>query len=185
MLFVKVGSGKAKKAESPGRVLINGKALSAKQMRRLEQTYGVRPRAGQYWYDSKSGLYGVIGYGAFGFMKPGHKFGRLPRNVSNGSTGVVVNGRELPQNEWLVWSTLLGAPIQRAAYWLDAQGNAGYEGNPTPTVNLYAASQRNRYRNQGGADNFWTSRFSAGNSDRGGTRGYVSVPGHGPVGYGF
>ena len=145
------------------------------------------PRPGTYWYDSKSGLYGVVGYAAFGFMRPGHKMGRLERTVSNGDSGVFVNGRELPRNEWVVWSKLLGAPIQRGRYWLDARGNAGYEGVRKPLVNLYAAAAKNRNRtgSSGGGDNFWTSRFSAGNSDRGGSRGYVSVPGYGPVGYGF
>jgi hypothetical protein len=97
-----------------------------------------------------------------------------------------VNGRELPAAEWLVWSQIVGAPIQRGRYWLDARGDAGYEGNPTPTVNLYAAAAQNRQGSgAGGGDNFWSSRFSAGNSNASNTQGYVSVPGYGPVGYGF
>ena len=37
----------------------------------------------------------------------------------------------------------------------------------------------------GGIDNFWSTRHAAGNFDSGNTRGYVNVPGVGPVGYGF
>jgi len=37
----------------------------------------------------------------------------------------------------------------------------------------------------GGGDNTWSTRFSAGNYDNDNSRGYVSVPGYGPVGYGF
>lgn len=119
-------------------------------------------------------------------MLPGHTFGALERNASNGQTGVFVNGRELPQNEWAVWSYMIGYWIQPGAYWLDNNGNAGYEGNPTPVINLYAAAQQNAYNGQGGSgDNFWSTRFSAGNSDSNNQRGYVSVPGYGPVGYGF
>jgi len=118
-------------------------------------------------------------------MLAGHEFGKLDRKASNGNTGVIINGRELPQSEWVVWSQLLGYWIQPGSYWLDQNGNAGYEGNPIPVVNLYVAAQRNAYTGGGGGDNFWTSRFSAGNYDSGGQRGYVSVPGHGPVGYGF
>lgn len=36
-----------------------------------------------------------------------------------------------------------------------------------------------------GGENFWSTRFSAGNSNAQNTQGYVSVPGHGPVGNGF
>jgi hypothetical protein len=188
LVFQNAGGRPAPKAAGAGKVVINGKALTAAQIKELIRRYRVEPLPGKYWYDRKSGLYGVVGYGAFGFMHPGHRFGKLSRQVSGGNTGVLVNGRELPQNEWLVWSALLGYPIQRGSYWLDAKGNAGYVGNPTPTVNLYAAARAQQYRHRGagrGSDNFWSTRFSAGNSDRGGTRGYVSVPGHGPVGYGF
>ena len=174
-------------ADAPGGdVVINGNALDAQQLAQLEATYGVRPLPGDYWYDTFSGLYGVVGYQAFGFMFPGHELGALDRNVSRGNTNVFVNGRELPQEEWVIWSYMLGYPIQMGNYWLDAQGNAGYVGNPIPTVNLFAASLQNSYGGQGGSgDNFWSTRFSAGNSNAANTQGYVSVPGHGPVGYGF
>ena len=36
-----------------------------------------------------------------------------------------------------------------------------------------------------GEDNFWSSGLGAGNYDSDNQRGYVNVPGHGPVGYGF
>jgi hypothetical protein len=38
---------------------------------------------------------------------------------------------------------------------------------------------------QASGDNFWSTPFSAGNHDPGNQRGYVSVPGVGPVGYGL
>jgi hypothetical protein len=107
-------------------------------------------------------------------------------NASNGNTGVYTNGRHLPYTEWVVWSKLLGYIIQPGRYWLDANGNAGYEGVPIPFENLYLAAKRNAYRGPGGGgDNSWSTRFGAGNYDSGNQRGYVSVPGHGPVGYGF
>ena len=169
-----------------GDVVINGVVLSDNQLEEFEKTYKSKPLSGRYWYDTRSGLYGVLGFPAYGFMMPGHQYGKLESNVSNGNTGVFVNGRELPESEWAVWSQLLGYLIQPGSYWLDADGNAGYEGNPMPTENLYAAAQRNAYRGAGGGgDNFWSSRFSAGNYDSGNQRGYVSVPGYGPVGYGF
>ncbi|MEL7538236.1 MAG: hypothetical protein AAFM91_14410 [Pseudomonadota bacterium] len=169
---------------SAASVSINGRPLSTQDRQALTAQYGVEPRPGNYWYDSNSGLYGVVGHQAFGFMRPGHNFGPMPANVSNGNTKVYINGRELPQGEWLIWSYMLGTPVMVGSYWLDASGNAGYAGNPMPIVNLYAISRQNQYNGRGGSgDNFWSTRFSAGNSD--GDRGYVSVPGYGPVGYGF
>ncbi len=119
-------------------------------------------------------------------MYPGHNFGQLNRKASNGGTRVIVNGRELPQTEWAVWSYILGYWIQQGSYWLDNNGNAGYEGNSVAVVNLFMAARQSAYRGRGGSgDNFWSTRFSAGNFDSGNQRGYVSVPGYGPVGYGF
>jgi len=176
----------AKADTGANKVIINGITLSQEMIAELAQFYNVRPRPGNYWYDKRSGLYGVVGYPAFGFMRAGHNFGKMGRTASNGNTGVLVNGRELPQTEWAVWSQLLGYMIQPGSYWLDENGNAGYVGNPIPTENLYMAAQRNSYRGSGGSgDNFWSTRFGAGNYDSGNQRGYVSVPGHGPIGYGF
>lgn len=173
-------------------VVVNGRAMTPPQIQAFQQLYGVSPRPGRYWYDSRSGLYGYEGQPAYGFLRPGHDLGPLPRQASHGNTGVVINGRELPQQEWMVWSSTLGYAIQPGQYWLDGNGNAGYEGNPFPVVNLYqAAQQRNAYygggqqRGGGGGDNFWSTRFSAGNHDSSSGAGYVSVPGYGPVGYGM
>lgn len=168
-----------------GKVIINGQALSAEQLAQLERRYGVKAQPGNYWYDAKSGLYGMAGQPAAGFMYPDHHFGTLARNASNGHTRVIVNGRELPQAEWALWSQILGYWIQPGAYWFDAGGNAGYEGNPTPVVNFYAAAQQNAYQgNSGGGGGFWSTRFSAGNAYAGNQTGYVSLPGGGIVGYG-
>ncbi|MFC2101165.1 hypothetical protein ACFLRZ_04975 [Bacteroidota bacterium] len=168
------------------KIKINSINLSEEQIREIENTYGIRPLPGNYWYDSRSGLYGVVGYPAYGFMYAGHDFGTIDQYASAGNTGVIINGRELPQSEWAVWSYILNYWIQPGAYWMDEQGNAGYEGVDVPMVNLFVAAQQNSYNGQGGSgDNFWSSRYGAGNYDSGNQRGYVSVPGHGPVGYGF
>lgn len=177
---------KGKKKEASEEVIINKTALTKEQIAELERTYGIKPRPGNYWYDARSGLYGVVGHQAYGFMLPNHNFGTLSRGASNGDTGVLINGREIPLAEYTVWSYMVGSWIQPGSYWLDHTGNAGYEGNPMPVINLYQAAQQRAYSGQGGSgDNFWSSRFSAGNYDSGNTRGYVSVPGYGPVGYGF
>lgn len=186
MNFVKSGNTITANADKTGTVIINNSVLSIQQIQEIKTRYGVEPKPGNYWYDSVSGLYGVTGYPSYGFMYPGHNFGTLSRNASAGNTGVIINGRELPQIEWAIWSYILGYYIQPGRYWFDAQGNAGYEGNSIPVVNLFIAAQRNSYSGKGGSgDNFWSSRFGAGNSNADNSQGYVSVPGYGPVGYGF
>jgi len=166
-------------------VTINGRALTEQQITAFEELYGAKPLPGNYWYDPISGLYGVVGFPAFGFMYPGHDFGPLAQNASKGDTGVIINGRVLPQAEWAVWSQILGYWIQPGSYWFDHNGNAGYEGIPIPLVNFFMAAQQNAYMGGTGGDNIWSSRFGAGNFDSSNQRGYVSVPGYGPVGYGF
>lgn len=184
--FIKSDEVEIKTAGGRGEIIINNAAISAAQIGEMKLRYGIEPKPGNYWYDPVSGLYGVAGYASYGFMYPGHNFGNPSRDASAGNTGVIINGRELPQLEWAVWSYILGYYIQPGNYWLDSQGNAGYEGNNIPVVNLFAAARQNAYSGQGSSgDNFWSSRFGAGNSNADNSQGYVSVPGYGPVGYGF
>ena len=168
------------------KVIINGNEISAEQLAQLEHRYKVKAQAGSYWYDAKSGLYGIVGQPAYGFMYADHKFGQVALNASNGNTSVIINGRELPQAEWVVWSQVLGYWIQQGSYWFDADGNAGYEGNTTAVVNLYEAARQNGYQgNNEGGGGLWSTRFSAGNSYSGNQTGYVSLPGGGIVGYDY
>ena len=170
-------------AKAKAQVRINGETMSPELLSEFEALYGVKPVPGNYWYDANSGLYGAMGYQAAGMMMPGHSLGEMPANASNGNTGVFMNGRNLTAVEVNYIAMLLQTPAMPGRYWLDAYGNCGIEGLPVPLVNFYDVS-RMRF-GSGGGDNFWSSHFSAGNYDSGNTRGYVSVPGHGPVGYGF
>jgi len=173
-------------AHASEKVIINGTELTESQIEEFRNIYGAEPQPGNYWYDEVSGLYGVVGYPAYGYLLAGHDYGALDRNASNGDTGVRINGRDLPQTEYIVWCQILGYWIQPGSYWFDQDGNVGIEGLPIPLVNLYIAAQNNAFMGgSGGGDNIWSSRFSAGNYDSNNERGYVSVPGYGPVGYGF
>ena len=185
LLFVLAGTPvlALEQAEAASEVRINGSVLTPELLNEFEAFYGVKPVAGDYWYDSNSGLYGVMGHQAAGMMMPGHVLGEMPANASGGDTGVFMNGRNLTAVEVNYIAVLLQTPAMPGRYWLDAYGNCGMEGLPVPLVNFYEVS-RQRF-GSGGGDNFWSSHFGAGNSDNGNTRGYVSVPGHGPVGYGF
>lgn len=181
----KAGDGEADPPQ-PARpeVIINGQALSASQLREFAAQYGVEPAPGDYWYDSTSGLYGAVGQSAAGFMLPGHDFGPLPADASRGDTGVFVNGRMIPQDEHMVLNLIWGVYVEPARYWLDAWGNVGYEGVEIPLGNLFVQIQSRIAVGGGGGDNIWSSRYGGGNYTPDNSAGYVSVPGHGPIGYG-
>jgi len=169
-------------------VVINGRALTPSQLQDFEKLYRVQPRPGNYWYDARSGLHGVVGLVAAGFMYPGHDLGPLAAHVSAGTSEVYLNGRNLTVAEVQILNYLAQAQVPPGRYWLDGRGNTGYEGNDIPVGNLFAAARAAQQRGGGtggGGDNFWSSRFSAGNYNADNSQGYVSVPGIGPVGYGF
>ena len=127
----------------PDGVRVNGRVLRDSQLAQLERLYHIRPIPGHYWYDALSGLYGIIGGPAAGLMYPGHKLGDLAENASAGDMPVFVNRRRIPTSEWLVWSAIVGAPVQPGRYWLDANGNVGYEGIAIPLLNLHTIASRN------------------------------------------
>lgn len=174
---------------TPSQVTINGRALTTQQIADFEKVYRVKPQPGNYWYDSKCGLYGVVGQPAAGFLYAGHELGPLAADASGGNTKVFVNGREQTAGEVQILSLLAQAQVEPGRYWLDAMGNAGYEGNPTPVVNLFAAAlaaqQSGASGGGGGGDNFWWTRFSAGNYNSDNSAGYVSLPNGGIVSYGY
>jgi len=168
-------------------IVINGKELSVDQVAEFKQQYGVEPVKGKYWYDSRSGFYGFVGGPTAGVMNAGHSYGLVSASASNGTSGVFINGRQLQNSEALGLAALFGA-APPGRYWMDSSGNIGVEGTDYPIANLYIALATTYSSGGGGGgsggDNFWSSRFSAGNSNNQG-QGYVSVPGYGPVGYGF
>jgi len=178
----------ADQAPAAGVVNINGLALTQRHQDEFVQRYGVAPVPGSYWYDAQSGLWGLAGQAAAGFLLPGHDYGTLAADASNGRTNIFLNGREMPQSEVLVFGALVGV-ILPGRYWLDGQGNFGYEGMPIPAGNLYvmAAANAGAYGGGGGGggDNFWSSRFGRGNSNADNSMGYVSLPGGGTVTYGM
>jgi len=170
-------------ADGEPKVRINGLEMTPEFLQEFEMVYGAQPVPGDYWYDPVSGLYGVIGKQAAGMMMPGHSLGEMPEDASNGHSGVFINGRNLTDAEAGYIAALLQTPPVPGRYWLDPYGNCGVEGLSVPLVNFYEVARASF--GTGGGDNFWSTHFGAGNYDNGNTRGYVSVPGHGPVGYGY
>lgn len=161
-------------------IIINDKNLSTEEIIQLAAQFGGQVFPGNYWYDSKTGAWGHkcgpgLGIGIAGLELGGS----LKQDASCGTTGVLINGRELHGQDLAALQSLSGY-IAPGKYWMDVHFNAGIEGGPALVNYKSLATLRNR-----GSDNFWSSRYSAGNSNADNSQGYVNVPGHGPVGYGY
>lgn len=164
-------------------VYINNNKLSESQLQELKDTYGRDTAAGRYWYDTLSGLQGKWGEPSIGYIFPGHDFGELPREASGGNTGVLINGRELTESEVLYLEQLLQVQRQLGNYWLDAQGNMGFEGSPIPFANLYAVAQQST--SGSGQSTIWSSSVTGAGGGSAGGCSYVNLPGSTGVSAGF
>jgi len=132
--------------------IINGIPITETQKAEFIRLYGVPPLAGDFWYDTRSGLWGVKGREAFGLLRPGHNYGTLAATASAGTTGVFINGRQINVAEALYLRNLLGTVIP-GRWWLDgATGYFGLEGNPIPAGNLFVAVRAVQSRGGGGAN---------------------------------
>ena len=129
-------------------ITFNGRHLSAREQHTLEileSLYRTRLPNGSFWYDSRSGAMGVWGGPTLAVLAAGLELGGpMPANCSGGGTRVFVNGRELHPQEVAVLSQL--GSVTPGRYWMDSNGNFGYERGPQ-LGNLYVlARQRNRSR---------------------------------------
>jgi hypothetical protein len=114
-------------SSSQRNVIINGQRLSDEQIEAAARL-GVRIADGDYWYDPIMGAWGPRGGPALGVVQAGlHLGGPLAENASNGNTGVFVNGRHLPLQDLQLLNSVVGT-IWPGRYWLDANGNCGFEG---------------------------------------------------------
>ena len=135
--------------------VINGTTMTDVQKAEFVRTYGVPPLAGDFWYDTRSGLWGVKGREAFGLLRPGHNYGTLAATASAGNTGVFINGRQINVAEALYLRNLLGRVIP-GRWWLDGTtGYFGLEGNPLPAGNLFVAVRAAQSRSAGGGANYY------------------------------
>ncbi len=122
-------------------VWVNRVQLTPAVVEGLEREFGVHMLPGDYWYDSTSGLFGLMGGPGLGFTMAGLQVGgSLPQDASGRGTRVFVNGRELHSLDVAVLMALLGAVVP-GRYWLRHDGYYGYEGGP-PMGNLITIAQR-------------------------------------------
>ncbi|MGH7537354.1 MAG: hypothetical protein ACREMF_01850 [Gemmatimonadales bacterium] len=130
-------------------VVVNEVRIADGQLQALERQYGTRIPDGAYWYDRSSGAWGMRGGPTAGFTVAGLSLGGpLRPDASSGTTGVFINGRQLHVMDVLGLQQLIGA-VYPGRYWVDAQGNAGFEGGPA-LVNLVVMARQRGARSGGG-----------------------------------
>ncbi len=135
-------------ASKSRQVFINQAKLSDAEVQQYERQFRVRIVDGSYWYDRVSGAWGVTGGPTMGLLPPGLNLGGpLHADASGGGTGVFVNGRELHPLDVAALQKL--TPVQPGRSWVQANGNCGYEGNPTPILNLVQLSNAANSRSGG------------------------------------
>lgn len=116
-------------------VVVNGLKLEEAVVAALERQFNVRILDGAYWYDARCGAWGVEGGPTVGLLPAGMRLGgALQANASRGTTGVFVNGRQLHTMDVAALRRI--TVVLPGRYWIDAQGNVGYEGNPLAFMNL-------------------------------------------------
>jgi hypothetical protein len=144
-------------------------------LQRVERQCGLSlPRGQAFWYDRLSGCAGYEGQGTSGLLPPGLDLGGpLPADISAGTTGVFINGRQITQAEVLYLMGLTRGPVPPGRYLLDGYGNAGLEGGP-PLVNLHQLAQAGSGRGAGGGDWTWQSKATR-SSASGDGNGNVAV----------
>lgn len=143
----------AGQAAAPRQVFINRTRLSSATLAQLEPPGAPRIPDGRYWYDPRSGAWGLEGSFTRGFVQAGLRLGGpLPADISGGGTGVFINGRELPPVDLAGLQQLTG-PVAPGRYWLDADGTAGLEGGPA-LVNLRQVAARLYQQNGGVGENY-------------------------------
>jgi hypothetical protein len=113
-------------------ITVNRTGLTAADIEVLEETLrnldptgvGIGWLPSEFWYDSVSGATGYMGQGTNTFAPAGLALPPMVSNVSGGTTGVFVNGRQIVQTELNFLQGLLG-PIAPGTYYLHNDGIAG------------------------------------------------------------
>ncbi len=176
LIFARRGPGEAgqaaQKADSPGapdggvkttrQVYVNRVRLDEATLRTLETQYRMPIQNGRYWYDAICGAWGVEGGPTAGFIYPGLNLPvPMPVDISQGGTGIFINGREIHAQDRVALQQIFGTTIP-GRYWLDARGNLGPEGGGA-IANLAAAIEASR----GGQSGSVTHGYGKGYGSRG------------------
>lgn len=111
-------------------VYLNGKLIADDQVKAYEASIGTKIEDGRYWYDKKTGMWGVEGGPMAGLMAPNLDIGGpLHPDASNGNTNIFVNGREIHQDELFFYQPI-AYYLGGNRMWINGKGDVGLEGHP-------------------------------------------------------
>lgn len=131
-------------------VTVNRQPLDPQRRAALGQAYQMHIADGAYWYDARSGAWGVDGGPTAGFIAAGLDLpGPMPADASGGGTGIYINGREIHPMDRQGLQQLFGITY-RGNFWLDSSGNLGPVGGQA-IANIVTAVRANQQRQAGGA----------------------------------
>ncbi|KAG0495924.1 hypothetical protein HPP92_000615 [Vanilla planifolia] len=104
-------------------VFVNGRQVPDHLIKKAENFAGPI-HSGDYWYDYQAGFWGIIGYPCLGIIPPFIEEFNFPmrKNCSDGNTGVLVNGRELHEQDLTVLSSRGLPTIQGRSYIVEFSG---------------------------------------------------------------
>ena len=141
-------------------VYLNGQQLSDADLGELQAVLGRAPAPGRFWYDPRSGLWGLQEHGAGGVTRPGLRVpAPLPADASRGTSGAFINDRQLTARELSTMAQLLGWDAQSlraltGRYVLDEQGGL-YSAQGRYLGNLSTAAARAREQSTSPAPCAW------------------------------
>lgn len=152
-------------------IIVNRVALDPTSLSLLQRHALVPVQPGRYWYDARSGAWGLDGGPCLGAIAPRLTLGGpLPADASGPSTtGVFINGRQIHATDALQLQMMGITPIP-GRWWVEADGRYGLEGMPIAMGNLIV--QGMAAGGGGGGQSWSTSGGSFGGTDGSGF-GYV------------
>ncbi|KAL5312828.1 hypothetical protein ACEPPN_019254 [Leptodophora sp. 'Broadleaf-Isolate-01'] len=162
-------------ADRPGQISVNRVPLESNGLLLLQRT-GMVVLPGRYWYDARSGAWGVDGGPCLGVITPQLPLGGplLPDASGISSTGVFINGRQIHALD-AIGLQLMGVTPLPGRWWVEADGRYGLEGTHFAIGNLRMQGLAGG-AGSGGASSWSTRGGSFGGTDGQGF-GYVGGPG--------
>ena len=125
-------------------VRINGAKVEGSELEKLEKRFHFLIPPGSYWYDKRSGAWGMQGGPTLGIAQAGIVVGApMQRDASNGNSGVIVNGRDLHRLD-VIGLQQAGIQVLRGKWWVNSNGDFGSEGNPFPMGNLISIARQSQ-----------------------------------------